>query len=176
MIVIPLSGKNAAGRVAIVDGQFADEVLKYRWQCVRGYARRSVYCGKQDGRPKTRRIRMHREVLRLAGVQIPGGYQTDHINGNKLDNRLSNLRVVTHQQNMHNRKPQGGGSRYKGVYWDKSAGKWRAQIWHNGKRIHLGLFIDEIEAAKAYDVAARRLFGEYARCNFPIEKEMMNAR
>jgi len=177
MILIPLSGKTAAGRPAIVDDQFADELMQYRWYCdTDRYAKRGVYCGKQDGKQKTRMIYLHREVLNLAGVDIPKGYETDHINHDKLDNRLSNLRVVTRSQNQHNRKLQRGTSRYKGVSWEKASGKWMAYIQHNGKQTTLGRFADEPDAARAYDTAARRLFGEYAHCNFPIEQEELDAQ
>ena len=167
MTLIPLGGKVAAGRCAIVDDDMADELLKHRWHYSDGYARRSVYCGRHGGKQKTRYIRMHREVWRLAGREIPAGHELDHINHDPLDNRIENLRVVTTAQNQYNQKPRAGGaSRYKGVSWHKTTGKWMAYIMHNGKQIHLGLFADEIEAAQAYDAAARRLCGEYARCNF----------
>ena len=173
MILIPLSGKVAAGRSAIAHSQFADEMMQYRWHCNHyGYACRSVRYTKSDGRSAIRAIFMHSEVLRLAGVEIPDGQEADHINGDTLDNRWpENLRVGTRSQNHANSKPQGGTSRYKGVCWHKHAGKWVARITHNGKPIYIGLFTNEVEAAKAYDEAARRLFGEYARCNFPIEQE-----
>ena len=167
MALIPLGGKVAAGRSALVDERFADELRKHRWHCDSdGYARHDIYCGMQDGKQKARHVYIHNEVWRLAGRTIPAGQELDHINGDPLDNRIENLRVVTHQQNSCNRKSQCGSSRYKGACWHKAKGKWHASIMHNGKRIHLGYFANEIEAAKAYDTAARRLFGEYARCNF----------
>ena len=107
---------------------------------------------------------MHTDVWRLAGRQIPVGQELDHINGGKHDNRLCNLRPATRSQNNANSKPRGGTSRCKGVC--KVKGKWRANIRHNGKLIYLGLFTNEDDAGLAYDDAARRLNGEYARCNF----------
>jgi len=96
----------------------------------------------------------------------------DHINGNGLDDRRANMRTCTNQQNMRNlRKRRSGSSIYKGVYYDKRRRTWYARICHNGKNIHLGTFATEIEAARAYDRAARRLFGEFARLNFPDEVE-----
>jgi len=168
MVLIPLSGKVAAGRSAMVDDNMATELMKYRWYCnSKGYAGRSVNYRTSGGRRTMRTIYMHGDVWRLAGRTIPESQELDHINGSPLDNCLENLRLATCGQNQHNRKPQKGStSRYKGVSWIKERGKRRAQITHNGKTIHLGLFTDEIDAAKAYDVAARRLFGEYARCNF----------
>ncbi len=97
------------------------------------------------------------------------GLVVDHINGNGLDNRLSNLRICTYRQNMWNRRKTARptSSIYKGVSWIKSHERWRASIRHYGKSIYLGEFIDEVEAAKAYDAAAEHYFGEYAALNFP---------
>jgi len=105
-------------------------------------------------------------------MQPPPGMMIDHINGNGLDDRRANMRTCTNQQNMRNlRKRRSGSSIYKGVYYDKRRRTWYARICHNGKNIHLGTFATEIEAARAYDRAARRLFGEFARLNFPDEVE-----
>lgn len=91
----------------------------------------------------------------------------DHINGDRLDNRISNLREATHKQNAWNRKGRNTTSVYKGVYWFKRDSKWKVSIGGlDGKKIHLGMYTDEVEAAKAYDCAARILYGEYARTNF----------
>jgi len=177
MVLIPLGGKAAAGRHTKVDSDVAEELMKLSWYWEsNGYARRAVRFRMPDGRRAIRHIYMHREVWCLAGKVIPDGHELDHINGDKLDNRLYNLRPATTAQNQHNRKlnRKVGTSRYKGVSWYKPTGKWRARIQHNGKEIYLGYFADEIEATKAYDKAARQLFGEYARCNFPVEKEINN--
>ena len=92
----------------------------------------------------------------------------DHINHNGLDNRRANLRIATASQNNANsrRGMNRGRSKYKGVWWDEKAGKWRAGIKCQGKCIHLGMFDDEIEAAKAYDRAAGLYHGEFAVLNF----------
>ena len=107
---------------------------------------------------------MHREV-----ANTPDGLVCDHINGDSLDNRKANLRSATHLQNCWNarKSPQSAYSKYKGVTFDKMRQKWNAQICVNGKRIFLGTFKDETEAAKAYDSAAKRHFGEFAALNFP---------
>jgi hypothetical protein len=106
---------------------------------------------------------MHRQIL-----GAPPGQQVDHINGDTLDNRRVNLRLATHGQNQHNRgKYRNNKSGYKGVSWDKAAGKWRAQIKFNNKKYNLGRYHDPIEAALAYDAAAIRLHGAFARLNFP---------
>lgn len=86
-----------------------------------------------------------------------------------MDNRRCNLRLATHQENCFNiRKRDGTSSKYKGVYFDtQNARTWRARIARDGKRRHLGSFRSEVEAAKAYDAAAKELFGEFAWLNFP---------
>ena len=107
-----------------------------------------------------RTVLLHRLLM-----NTPEGFETDHINGNKLDNRKSNLRICTRSQNQHNQKPRTGSSKYKGVCWYKPVEKWLAQIRSSGKKKHIGLFSDEKEAALAYNSVARELFGEYARLN-----------
>lgn len=95
------------------------------------------------------------------------GLEIDHINGNPLDNRKENLRVCTVRQNRCNRrKLEGSASRYKGVFYDKTRGKWSASIRTAGITYNLGRFYDEVEAAKAYDRAAKEMFGAFARLNF----------
>lgn len=96
----------------------------------------------------------------------------DHMDGNKLNNQISNLRLVTHKQNLANRgKFKNSLSKYKGVRIDprRKNIKYRASIRIEGKSVNLGAFNDEIEAAKAYDKAASDSFGVYARINFPID-------
>lgn len=96
----------------------------------------------------------------------PSG-EIDHINGDKSDNRITNLRDVTHLQNMCNTPSrQKTSSKYKGVHIIKTTGKWRATLWNGCSKLHLGVFSCEKEAALAYDTEARKVFGEYARTNF----------
>ena len=105
-------------------------------------------------------IYMHRLLL-----SAKKGSYIDHINGNKLDNRRSNLRICTQQQNVHNSIGRKGTSKYKGVSWDKRRNKWKAIIGHNYKRIELGRFNTEEQAAKAYNKKAKELHREYAFLN-----------
>lgn len=115
---------------------------------------------------------MHRE---LTGAQ--SGVDVDHINGNKLDNRRANLRLVTRSQNMRNihssRNQKKGG--HKGVGWSNSHNKWRAFIrapsedGHAGRYVHLGCYDDRGEAARRYDSAAAHYYGEFCCLNFPEE-------
>ena len=86
----------------------------------------------------------HRVLWESAFGPIPEGMMIDHINGDKKDNRLENLRCVTNQQNAYNRAD------VKGFTWDKWSGKWKAQIKHNYKNIFLGRYTDLIDARAAY--------------------------
>jgi len=94
--------------------------------------------------------------------------EVDHINGDRLDNRRANLRIVTKQQNRQNIGKQSHRemtSRYKGVVQHPKTLRWRAIVKTGGKQRHLGYFATEHEAALAYNTAARELFGEFARLN-----------
>lgn len=108
-------------------------------------------------------VSMHQFIM-----QQPPGYEVDHVNSDGLDNRRCNLRVCIHKENMRNMVRRClGSSRYKGVSWYARYGCWRAYIVVDAKQSHLGYFSDELQAAQAYDRAAKELFGDFARPNFP---------
>jgi len=102
----------------------------------------------------------HRLAWWLHYGKWPTG-EIDHINGNKSDNRIVNLRLATRGQNVDNRKKHRTGP--KGAFRFKRGPKWTAQIRHDGVKYHLGVFDDERIAHEAYCEAARRLKGEFAR-------------
>jgi hypothetical protein len=94
--------------------------------------------------------------------------QVDHIDMDKTNNHVSNLRFCTNQMNQYNKRSHAGSSSvYKGVYFNKQKNKWQVTIMLDGKNKHLGLFDDEQEAARKYDEYARVHHGEFARLNFP---------
>jgi hypothetical protein len=158
------------GFEAIVDAEDAD-LIEYRWyissKSKRGeytrYASRNV--PKRESGVKGTITYMHRDILaRMLGRPLAKHERVDHINGNGLDNRRSNLRLATHQQNMRNRRRSTlNTSGYKGVHWDKQANKWHARIEVDDKKRTLGYFDTPEEGYKAYCKAARELFGEFAR-------------
>jgi hypothetical protein len=108
--------------------------------------------------------KLHRMILKA-----PKGKVVDHINHNKLDNRRTNIRICTPQENArHCKKTTPTKSGLKGVY-DNRHGKWAAAIRVDDKLLHLGTFSTKEDAARTYDAAARKYFGEFALANFPQE-------
>ena len=94
------------------------------------------------------------------------GFVVDHIDGDKENNTRENLRICKQAENCANSKiSKNNTSGFKGVSWNKALKKWHAYIMLNRKRIHLGYFKDKLEAAKAYNKAALKYFGEFARLN-----------
>ena len=103
----------------------------------------------------------------MLGLSRGDGIIPDHKNRNGLDNRKDNLHIANNSINGHNRRRQvNNTSGYRGVTWHKKDKKWRANIQVNGKTIYCGNYSDVLLAAKAYDSAAIRYFGENAVVNF----------
>ena len=153
------------GKYAIVDPNDYYWLSEHKWSAFGG-ACNKFYAGRKSPRRNGKRrktIRMHREVINTSD-----GLECDHINGRTLDNRKANLRSVTHMQNIWNlsKSSKIGYSKYKGITFHKAEQKWGAKICVDGRRISLGRFKDETEAAKAYDKAAKKYFGEFAKLNF----------
>lgn len=134
----------------IVDDDDFNFINQRRWRLTNnGYV--TSGCGTK--------ILMHRII-----ASTPPGMYTDHINGNKLDNRKVNLRVCTNQQNNWNKdKPANNKSGYTGVYWSERKQRWFAKIKENGKIRYIGSFRDIQDAATAREREAKRVFGEYYR-------------
>jgi hypothetical protein len=145
------------GKVAIVDAEDYERLSKYKWHAVNTGGKFYAYRCRNK-----RSISMHRIIM-----GEPKGKVVDHIDGNSLNNRRSNLRICTVAENIRNRRRTGGVSRYKGVCFVKRLNKWQAEITFNGRQIHIGIFKDEISAGRAYDKKAKELFGEFACLNFP---------
>ncbi|MFH1370155.1 MAG: HNH endonuclease [Planctomycetota bacterium] len=115
------------------------------------------------GPGKTKMLRLHREIMKA-----PKGLLVDHRNCNTLDNRRENLRLATHAQNVCNRSKTRSKttSQFIGVSYNKIRRNWKAQVNHQRKTVFIGRFDSEIDAAKAYDKAAVKYHGEFARLNF----------
>lgn len=153
---IPLTKNQSA---LVDDEDYPALVARGRWHFDR-YAKRveSAYIVGGKGKHTSAVVYMHREIMKP-----PVGLEVDHINGNRLDNRRSNLRLCPRNQNMWNVKHSRGSSKYKGVSFRR--GRWRATICCNGKSTELGTFLSEKEAALAYNHAAIELHGDYAWLN-----------
>lgn len=158
MIEIPLT----RGKVAWIDDEDWELVSQYKWFARTAgsgifYANTSLprNLGNQ------RCLIMHRLIMNAQPGQI-----IDHRDGNGLNNQKENLRFCTQMENLQNKHVGYGTSKYKGVAWYKAYSKWCAEITHNKKRISLGYFDTEEEAALAYNKAALELFGEFASLNF----------
>ena len=151
------------GKFTIVDQQDFYELNDFDWVTKRN--NKSFYAVRLDNdcAKWPTMVYMHRQIM-----NSPKGLLVDHRNCDGLDNRRENLRLATHSQNACNSQinKTKSKSRFRGVCLDKSNGRWFSTIRNHGKRIWLGYFDNEIETAKAYDEAARKYHGEFARLNF----------
>jgi hypothetical protein len=162
MKTIPLT----QGFVAIVDDADYERVAAFKWRALIDRRRNKVYAVRKTHGPHSNRksFYMHREILGVTDPQV----KVDHRNGDSLDNRRANLRKCVSGENNANsvKRRDGRSSKYKGVCWRKQYGKFQASIGVHGRTKYLGMFTDEVQAAQAYDAAAREHFGEFALCNF----------
>jgi hypothetical protein len=144
------------GRVALVDAADYPALAAHKWRALRNAS--TWYAVRRAGENL---LYMHRVIL-----QAPPHLDVDHTNGDGLDNRRSNIRLATEAQNMTRSKSRAHSSIYKGVSWDARNNKWRVDICIDKKSKNLGRYVSEVEAARAYDRAASRAFGPFARLNF----------
>jgi HNH endonuclease len=154
--IVPLT----LGQNALVSAEDFDWISKYNW-CAQYSRKRNCYIAVRYEGERT--ILMHCEILRTEN-------DVDHWNHNTLDNRRENLREATRSQNLANKpKPTNNTSGFKGAYFCPA--RWQSSIGVNGRQKHLGTFPPteqgRIAAARAYDRAAIRYFGEFAHLNFP---------
>ncbi len=159
IMAIPLT----QGLFALVDAEDFERLNRHKWFAMK--SSKTHYAARADRvKCPIKLSYMHREIM-----HIPENMQVDHINYSGLDNRRCNLRICSREDNLRAQRPQKGSSRFRGVSWDREHDNWRVQSYSNGKHINLGHYENEEEAARAYDSAAKELFGEFAYLNFPEE-------
>ena len=153
------------GRVTVVDDGDFDWLSEWKWSYT--YNVRNIDFGyavrRNSPNIKPRQLYMHRVI-----VGARPGEVVDHINGNRLDNRRSNLRICTQSENLANKQVHlAGESGFKWVYPNKKSGGWVVRMKIAGKMTHIGSFKDKVAAALAADDVALKLYGPHAKLNFP---------
>jgi hypothetical protein len=150
------------GYVALVDNDDYDRLIAMgKWYYNKGYAER-----KRSYTVNGKRVYVLMSMHRII-ANTPKGMSTDHIDGNPLNNQKLNLRICSHGENMQNCKVvrKNNTSGFRGVKWHSIGKKWDVSIHLKGEKIYLGLYADKIEAAKVYNKAAIKYYGEFARLN-----------
>ena len=157
---IELRGIRGKDKFALIDNEDYEYLSQFKWYFSGRYIYRVEYKHEYENR-KRKIIKMHRLIN-----QTPKNFDTDHRDNNTFNNQKNNLRTCTRKQNAQNQKlSKNNISGYKGVYWAKANKKWAGRIYINGKRIFLGVFDFPEFAAIAYNLAAKKYFGEFARLN-----------
>jgi hypothetical protein len=150
------------GAVALVDDADYEWLSAWNWRLI---TTPKLYAGRSGPRSASKRetILMHRLI-----AAAPAGYDVDHINGDRLDNRRANLRICLHAENQRNMQARSDKrtSLFKGVNWASDRGKWRSRLVLNGQEVFDKYFDSEEDAARARDDAAILHHGQFARLNF----------
>lgn len=162
-VVIPLNKQRNRPRYrTVIDEDDYDRVMRMNWAPQPSGLSVYAFTSSLKYIPKQHQL-LHRYIIRTQPDEM-----VDHINGDTLDNRKANLRIVSAAENTRNRRRPtfaGKTSKFKGVHWDGSRERWVAVIKCDGVSSPLGVFSHEEDAARAYDRAAVELFGQYARTN-----------
>lgn len=150
------------GQVAIVDDEDYEYLSQWKWHLHNAYGG-GMYARRSSSPPNKSSIYMHRVIMKAKKENL-----VDHIDGNGLNNLRGNLRLCNHAENSRNRKKNKNNTvGYKGVSFDKSHNIFRVDISVEGKRVFVGNYKKQEEAALAYDKKAKELYGEFANLNFP---------
>lgn len=153
------------GKFALVDDRDWEWLSQWKWYAMKHG--NTWYAARKESGVFRKTVLMHRAIAGPSNDK-----ETDHQDGNGLNNVRSNLRVCSKAENLRNQRlPRNNSSGFKGVSWKQKNQKWVANISSDGKKIHLGYFESPKEAALAYDFAARKMFGDFARTNFK-DKDM----
>lgn len=152
------------GKVTLVDDEDFYWLNQWRWQHIDIKGKSYVFRSRRNNHlGLSNRAYLHRIVMRVEDSNII----VDHKFGNTLDNRKANLRMCTKEQNNRNTTShKGSSSKYLGVSWDINRKKWQAAYMFKGKKVLTKRFNTEIEAAKAYDIAALQYAEDFANLNF----------
>lgn len=161
------------GYNALIDEDCLDLIGERNWKAKPNgytvYVVQTTYTPRRLGPRKYGLQAMHRLIM-----GNPEGMTVDHRDGDGRNNTRDNLRIATAAENKRNRRKSCGTSRFKGVYKAPGQRKFLAYIVHNKKRMHLGYFDSEVDAAKMYDLKAKELFGEFACTNAELFTADMN--
>lgn len=159
--------KLTQNKFALVDDEDYKRLDQYSWYCVKVRERHQYAYTTIKGKA----IHMASMIMKPSNK-----YQVIHLDKNGLNNQKYNLKIASITQRNRSRVKQESesSSRYKGVSYDKSTGKWRSRILINYKTIYLGRYNNELEAAQAYDKAALKYFGEFAQLNLIHDQSLIH--